>query len=113
MAPGDVVLAALPQSDGVQKLRPAVLLAAMPPYGDWLACGVSTQLHHHVAGFDELLPLHASDFSTSGLRQASLIRLGFVSTLPRAQIGGVLGRIEPARLHRLVARLARHLVPQG
>ena len=90
MSPGDVVIATLPQSDGALKLRPAVLLTAMPPYGDWLACGVSTQLHHCVAGFDELLPLQAPDFSASGLRQASLLRLGFLSTLPRAQIGGVV-----------------------
>jgi mRNA interferase MazF len=112
MSPGDVVIASLPQSDGTLKLRPAVLLSAMPPYGDWLACGVSTQLHHHVVGFDELLPAQAPDFSSSGLRQASLIRLGFVSTLPRAQIGGALGKIDSLRLQRLLARLARHLAPQ-
>lgn len=112
MFPGDVVIASLPQSDGALKLRPAVLLSAMPPYGDWLACGVSTQLHHHVAGFDELLPLEAPDFSPSGLRQASLLRLGFLSTLPRAQIGGVLGRIDAERLQRLLGRLAQHLSPQ-
>lgn len=112
MSPGDVVIVTLPQSDGALKLRPAVLLSALPPYGDWLACGVSTQLHQHVAGFDELLPLQAPDFSASGLRQASLLRLGFLSTLPRAHIGGVVGRIDFERLQRLLARLARHLAPQ-
>lgn len=112
MAPGDVVIASLPQSDGAIKLRPAVLLSAMPPHGDWLACGVSTQLHHQVEGFDALLSLQSPDFLSSGLRQASLIRLGFLSTLPRAQIGGVLGKISPARLDTLLARLARHIAPQ-
>ena len=113
MSPGDVVIATLPQSDGALKFRPAVLLSALPPYGDWLACGVSTQLHHHVAGFDELVPLQAPDFSASGLRQPSLLRLGFLSTLTRAHIGGVVGRIDFERLQRLLARLARHLAPQG
>ena len=113
MSPGDVVIASLPQADGAIKLRPAILLAGMPPYGDWLACGVSTQLHHHVEGFDELLSPQSPDFSFSGLRQASLIRLGFLSTLPRAQIGGSLGRIDSGRLQRLLVRLVRHLASEN
>jgi hypothetical protein len=32
--------------------------------------------------------------------------------LPRAHIGGVVGRIDFERLQRLLARLARHLAPQ-
>jgi mRNA interferase MazF len=45
MNEGDIALTALPQSDGSVKPRPAVLLRRMPPFGDWLVCGVSTQLH--------------------------------------------------------------------
>lgn len=112
MSPGDVVIASLPQADGAVKLRPAVLLALMPPHGDWLLCGVSTQLHHEVEGFDEFLSISSTDFSASGLRQPSLVRLGFLSTLPRAQIGGSLGKIASSLLQRLLARLARHLSPK-
>lgn len=112
MSPGDVVIASLPQSNGAEKLRPAILLAYMPPYGDWLVCGVSTQLHHEVEGFDEILSPPSPDFSATGLRQPSLIRLGFVSTLPPDQIGGSLGKIGSARLQSLLVRLARHLSPK-
>ena len=52
MNAGDVVLTPLPQADGRLKPRPAVLLKKMPPFGDWLLCGVSTQLQQEVAGFD-------------------------------------------------------------
>ena len=55
MKAGDVVLADLPQVDGQRKLRPALLLCPPPPFGDWLACGISTQLRHRVDGFDELI----------------------------------------------------------
>ncbi len=54
MREGDVALAALPQANGQLKNRPVIALRIMPPYGDLLVCGVSTQLHHEVAGFDDL-----------------------------------------------------------
>jgi mRNA-degrading endonuclease toxin of MazEF toxin-antitoxin module len=53
MKEGDVVLTPLPQADGQIKNRPAIILRGMPPYGDFLVCGVSTQLHQEVAGFDD------------------------------------------------------------
>jgi hypothetical protein len=46
MTQGDIALAPLPQADGRTKLRPVILLRQVPHFGDWLICGVSTQLHH-------------------------------------------------------------------
>ena len=43
MTEGDVVLTPLPQADGRTKPRPAILLRKMPPFGDWLVCGVSPE----------------------------------------------------------------------
>lgn len=45
MKEADVVLTPVPQADGAIKNRPAVILREMPPYKDFLICGVSTQLH--------------------------------------------------------------------
>ncbi len=46
MKEGDVVLAALPQLVGKTKLRPVLLLRQLlPPYNDFLVCGISTQAH--------------------------------------------------------------------
>jgi mRNA interferase MazF len=44
MKNGNIVLIPLPQSDGAIKRRPALLLKQMPPFNDWLLCGISTQL---------------------------------------------------------------------
>ena len=48
MKQGDLILTPVPQADGRQKNRPAIILKEMPPYGDLLVCGVSTQLHQYV-----------------------------------------------------------------
>jgi mRNA interferase MazF len=55
MQAGDVVLTLVPQADGTTKNRPAIVLRAMPVYRDVLVCGVSTQLHQYVQGFDDLI----------------------------------------------------------
>ena len=56
----------------------------MPPYGDLLVCGVSTQLRQRVAGFDDQIGPGDPDFRASGLKAPSLIRLGFLAVLPVA-----------------------------
>ena len=50
----------------------------MPPFGDLLVCGVSTQLRQFTPGFDELIMNGDSDFAMSGLMAESVIRLRFL-----------------------------------
>jgi hypothetical protein len=38
----------------------------MPPYGDMLVYGLSTQLHQEVEGFDEVIGLSDSDYAGTG-----------------------------------------------
>ena len=83
MNQGDVLLTPVPQADGVIKNRPAIFLRELPPYRDALVCGISTQLNREVKGFDEVVRLSDPDFAATGLRSASLIRLGFLAVLPR------------------------------
>ena len=110
MNEGDVVLTPLPQADGRVKNRPAVALRELPPYGDLLVCGVSTQVHQLVSGFDELIVRSDADFSTSGLLADSVIRLGFLAVLPRKSILGSIGAISAERHRRLLRRLSAYLV---
>src|SRR2546428_14100288 len=70
MREGAVVLLPLTQADGKVKPRPAVALRQLPGYGDWLVCGMSTQLHQLVAGFDEQVSVKDSDFGLSGFQTA-------------------------------------------
>ena len=111
MKEGDVVLTPLPQADGQVKNRPAIILRAMPPYGDFLVCGVSMQLHHEVAGFDDPIRPDDADFAASGLKAASLIRLGFLAVLPATSLLGAIGSIETVRHVRLLERLSNHIRP--
>ena len=110
MTEADIILTPLPQSDGVMKNRPALLLRELPPFGDFLACGVSTQLHQAVPEFDEVIAKGDSDFLASGLAADSLIRLGFLAVLPRQRILGSIGQIAADRHARLLGNLGRHLM---
>jgi mRNA interferase MazF len=113
MREGAVVLVALPQADGALKNRPALVLRELPGYGDLLICGISTQVHQCVPDFDEILDERQSDFRTSGLLQASLIRLGFLYATPRRKVLGAIGSISIERHNRLVKRLADYLMRVG
>jgi len=111
--PGDVVLIALPQIGGTgSKLRPALLLAALPgPYQNLLLCGISTQLHQLQVNWDELIQPGDADFAASGLHRASIIRLSYLYAADPTEVSGVIGRVDPARLQRLRQRLSDHLRP--
>jgi len=106
--PGDVVLAELPQSNDF-KLRPALLLKIAPPYGDFILCGITTQLQNSVADLDELIESTDADFARNGLKQTSLARAAFLVTLVAEDVVGKLGEIAPERLARIQHNLARFL----
>lgn len=112
MTEGDVALAPLPQADGRTKPRPAILLRRMAPFGDWLICGVSTQLHQALASFDDIIEPSHPDFRLSGLKAASVIRLGFLTVLPADHFLGILGSISRERHAKLLQRLSTFLAAQ-
>jgi mRNA interferase MazF len=82
---GDIILTQIPQSDGTLKTRPALVLRELPPFRDLLVCGISTQTHQAVRGFDEVILRTDSDFSDTGLMSDSVARLGFLAVLPRSR----------------------------
>jgi mRNA interferase MazF len=110
MNEAEVILTPLPQADGSVKNRPALLLRELPPFGDFLACGISTQIYHAVPEFDEVISYGDPDFAGSGLLADSVIRLGFLAVLPRQRILGSIGVIGSARHTRLLINLSKHLV---
>lgn len=109
MKEGDIVLTPLPQTNTQTKIRPTVFLRSMPPFGDLLVCGVSSQLHQYVSGFDEIIGPEDTDFQQTGLKTKSLIRLGYLAVLPASSFVGAIGCISPERHRRLVERLAAHI----
>lgn len=109
MKAGDIVLIALPQADGQIKKRPSLLIKQMPGHGDWLVCGISTQLHHFIKGFDEKLDANHSDYLISKLKAPSIIRLGFLTVVSSKQIPGVLGNVSSKTLKKLTENLVNLL----
>jgi len=109
MKEGAVALARIQQADGQFKLRPVLVLRQMPPHGDWLVCGISSQLQQEVVGFDHVLAVSDPEFAASGLKASSVIRLGFLATLPNSAFAGRLGAITPRLILLLRHRLATHL----
>ena len=110
MKEADVVLTPIPQADGVLKNRPAIILRELPPYRDFLLCGVSTQLDKEVKGFDEVISSNDKDFKSTGLKTTSLVRLGFLAVLPSRQIIGAIGSIFSTRHRKLLKTLSDYLI---
>lgn len=110
MKEADVVLIPIPQADGMIKNRPVLLLRELPLYRDFLVCGISTQIYQEVVGFDNIISRADSDFATSGLRGQSLIRLGFLTVIPRRKIIGSIGNISSERHQHLLKTLSDYLV---
>ena len=109
MKAGDIVLTLLPQADGQAKLRPTLVLCQLPPFDDVLVCGISSQLRQRVPDFDELINAADPDFARSGLITPSIVRLGFLATVPQSTVKGRIGTLAPARVTLLLKRLAERL----
>lgn len=105
MQEGDIAIASIQQSDGAYKPRPVLLLRQLPGYGDYLVCGISSQLRQTVPGFDEVLQPDADN----RLLVTSVIRLSNLIAIPALDIDRAIGYV-PDALHRdLLQRLAKYL----
>jgi mRNA interferase MazF len=109
---GQIVIFRFPQTDLEEgKLRPALLLGKLPgEYDDWLICMVSSQTHHHIAGFDEMVQESDSDFRESGLKVASVIRVGRLAVVSGEILLGAIGQISNERLGRIKQHLSEWLL---
>lgn len=109
MTPGDIVLVAMPTRNGKAKKRPALVLQKILPFGDFLVCGISTQLHLEVKHFDLILREDDQEFESTGLKTDSLIRLGYITTVAKNLIPGKIGQITEDQFEVLIERLTEFL----
>ena len=109
--PGHISLVRFPRSDLQEgKNRPVLLLSKLPgSFDDWLMCAITSQIRHEVTGWDEKVSPSDNDFNKSGLKQASLIRIGKLATVEENILQGILGEISAERLERILNRLSYHL----
>ncbi len=109
---GQVVLFPFPYADLRQgKLRPALLLGQLPgDYDDWLICMISSQTRHYIQGFDEIIRRSDEDFTQSGLKVESVIRVGRLAVVTGDVLVGAIGEISSSRLQRIKKNLASWLL---
>ncbi len=109
---GQVVLFRFPHANLEEgKLRPALLLGKLPgEYDDWLICMISSQMRHYIPEFDEIVREDDADFAASGLKAASVIRIGRLVVVQGEILLGAIGQIAPERLRRIKRGLAEWLV---
>ena len=105
MQEGDIAIASIQQSDGTYKPRPVLVLRQLPGFGDFLVCGISSQLRQTVPGFDEVI----QPDSDNQLRVASVIRLANLIALSTPNLNRAIGYIPDALLNTLRQRLADYL----
>ncbi len=109
MKEGDIIRIPLPQSDGKVKPRPVLLLKKLPPFGDWLVCGITSQVRHEVKDFDILISNQHTDFKDTHLPKSFLIRLGFIGRVQEEMIEGVIGNVSPETYFQLIDNLTSFL----
>ncbi|MEG3938871.1 MULTISPECIES: type II toxin-antitoxin system PemK/MazF family toxin [unclassified Microcoleus] len=107
MKPGDIVLIRFPQADLKQgKLRPALVIAIAPGrHPDLLLALVSSRIDQSTAGFDEIIDVADSDYIATGLKVASIVRLGRLASVESSVVNGRLGSISNERLIQIKKRL--------
>ena len=105
---GQIVVFRFPQTDLEEgKLRPALLLGKLPgEYDDWLICMISSQTRQYIAGFDEIVQEDDDDFGASGLKVASVIRVGRLAVVSGEILIGAIGQVSSERLSQIKKHLA-------
>ena len=104
---GDVILVPFPFTDlTAVKYRPAVILTPEPIGPDLVVAYLSSVIPEEPLPASHLLvsPVHP-EFSNTGLKQASVIRLDKLMTISRSRVRRRLGHLGPL----LLAELDSHL----
>jgi len=107
MKPGDIVLIRFPHEDlSAGKLRLALVVAIAPGHhGDLLLALITSRIHQAVPNFDEIIETTDTDFSDTGLKVRSAIRLARLASVEPSVINARLGEISTERLDTIKSRL--------
>lgn len=113
MENGSIAIASLQQADGIRKNRPVLILCEVPPYRDYLVCGISSQLRQAVKGVDVIIEANEEDFGQTHLQCSSVIRTRYLATLPSASIKGKLGILSRDKLTPVYESLNKLFIDLG
>ena len=71
---------------------------------------ISSQIRHYVPGFDEFVQEDDAEFAETGLKVASVIRVGRLAVVEGEILLGAIGQISSERLQRIKSHLAEWLM---
>jgi mRNA interferase MazF len=105
--PGDVVLVRFPQTDlQAGKLRPALVLAISPGrHSDVLLAMITSRPYQIIPDFDQVIEPTDTDYSSTGLKARSIVRLSRLASVETAVINAKLGEISIGRLGEVKKRI--------
>lgn len=83
------------------------MLRQASKFDDWLVCMVSSQMQQAETSLDEILTPADLDFSNSGLKVPSVLRLSRLAVLDGSLLLGSIGAISEERLMNVRQRLAK------
>lgn len=110
LARGDIVLATIPFTDlQASKVRPALIVSAGQIGDDVVLAAISSNLRNNSCGFDLLIDPADSDFASTGLRLASVVRTHHLVTVDRRIIARRLGQLPDKWMANVDSRLSRLL----
>ncbi len=109
---GDIILFRFPHTDMTQgKLRPALVLKKLPgQFNDWLICMISSRTHLYHTEFDEVITTASNDFTESGLKTSSVIRICRIAVVEGEIFVGKLGAISSQRLKKIKTKLSKWIM---
>jgi hypothetical protein len=67
---------------------------------------ISSQTHHFIEGFDEIVQEKDIDFGESGLKVTSVIRIGRLAVVSGEILLGAIGQVSDERLKRVKRNLS-------
>ena len=105
---GQIVLTPFPYTDlSGAKLRPVLMLRQASKFDDWLVCMVSSQVQQAETDLDVAITSSDADFTNSGLKVPSVLRLSRLAVLDGSLLLGSIGAISDERLGNVRQRLAK------
>jgi mRNA interferase MazF len=92
---GEIILFPFPQTNlKTGKSRSALVIKSLSnSYDDWLVCMISTKTNQEIIGFDEIISPFDSDFSQTGLKSESVIRVSRLAVISKKILLGKIDNI--------------------
>jgi mRNA interferase MazF len=101
---GDVVVLPFPFSNlSASKKRPALVIAAVPPYDDVILCMITSKNTKDTSA----IPITKSDFETGGLPRDSNVRPNRLFTAEPSLILRTAGKLSHGRIDEVVAEIIK------